>query len=557
MANLSNINNKFLVTTTGEVLVSETGAAGAGKLWVKNDSSSYTRIANFYNTTDNSIPYITVGNQAAEGADSCVVFAFADSTTDANKFGWIGMAGDGVGTGIHWKRGGNVGIGTSSPQVPLQIGTHLTTAPADTGLCVSNRKSIRINDADGSYDFGVYMKQNYSGSSYLILGTRHGAVDTDALFVKSGKVGIGTASPTSPLYILSAAINTNTVFIQNTAATGTNYGLEIKAGTNSTDHALQVLNSSGGSLLRVRGDGNVGIGTTTPLSPLTVHGQQRWYTTNNDGNELRGFFNPGGAADPAELSLYQANGTSVGVELRATGTSYFVGGAVGIGDSTPNSGGLLDVVGGLISNGYNSNGRSTFDGSTNSDLTITVNQGQANVQPRIWFQGSNSGATPTVYAKMDVDGFYPPNGIFLGGTGSANLLDDYDEGTWTPSVAGGGGVATYTSNFGHYTKIGRQVTLQYFIAFQKNTISSTVQMGGLPFTVASYSPATNYPQGCVMLDGLAIATNNIVFQCSNGTTAGDLIGGNGGTTSHAGLSASVLSATGTMNFRGIIIYFTS
>ena len=92
---------------------------------------------------------------------------------------------------------GNVGIGTDNPQVPLQIGTHLTTAPADTGLCVSNRKSIRINDADGSYNFGVYIKQNYSGSSYLILGTTHNAVDTDALFVKSGNVGIGITPSTS------------------------------------------------------------------------------------------------------------------------------------------------------------------------------------------------------------------------------------------------------------------------------------------------------------------------------------------------------------------------
>ena len=97
--------------------------------------------------------------------------------------------------------GGNVGIGTTSPQVPLQIGTHLTTAPTDTGLCVSNRKSIRINDADGSYNYGVYMKQNYSGSSYLILGTRHGAVDTDALFVKSGNVGIGINGPSEKLHV--------------------------------------------------------------------------------------------------------------------------------------------------------------------------------------------------------------------------------------------------------------------------------------------------------------------------------------------------------------------
>ena len=68
--------------------------------------------------------------------------------------------------------------------------------------------------------------------------------------------------------------------------------------------------------------GYVGIGTTSPTAPLQVHGQQKWYTTNADGNELRGFFNPGGAADDAELSLYIADGASEGIVWRAAGNSY-------------------------------------------------------------------------------------------------------------------------------------------------------------------------------------------------------------------------------------------
>ena len=87
----------------------------------------------------------------------------------------------------------------------------------------------------------------------------------------------------------------------------------------------------------------VGIGTDTPTAPLAVHGQQKWYTTNADGDELRGFFNPGGSGDPAELYLYQANASTVGVALRATGDSYFVGGDVGIGVTGPNT--KLHVVG--------------------------------------------------------------------------------------------------------------------------------------------------------------------------------------------------------------------
>ena len=64
--------------------------------------------------------------------------------------------------------------------------------------------------------------------------------------------------------------------------------------------------------------GHVGIGTTSSSTVLQVHGQQKWYTTNADGNELRGFFNPGGSSDDALLSLYKADGSSSGLELGAT-----------------------------------------------------------------------------------------------------------------------------------------------------------------------------------------------------------------------------------------------
>jgi len=63
----------------------------------------------------------------------------------------------------------------------------------------------------------------------------------------------------------------------------------------------------------------------------------------------------------------------------------------------------------------------------------------------------------------------------------ANTLDDYEEGTWTPSV---GGTATYdTANtFGRYTKIGRLVTVHWSIGI---TLIGTGQIYGivnLPFT---------------------------------------------------------------------------
>lgn len=59
----------------------------------------------------------------------------------------------------------------------------------------------------------------------------------------------------------------------------------------------------------------------------------------------------------------------------------------------------------------------------------------------------------------------------------ANTLDDYEEGPWTPSV---GGNATYTTQAGHYTKIGREVTLECDLAINVIGTGSTTEISGVP-----------------------------------------------------------------------------
>lgn len=70
---------------------------------------------------------------------------------------------------------------------------------------------------------------------------------------------------------------------------------------------------------------------------------------------------------------------------------------------------------------------------------------------------------------------------------NANTLDDYEEGTFTPTVTGSGGGSgqTYASQFGAYTKIGRQVTVHIVISLTaKGTITTNLRIAGLPFAAA-------------------------------------------------------------------------
>jgi len=70
---------------------------------------------------------------------------------------------------------------------------------------------------------------------------------------------------------------------------------------------------------------------------------------------------------------------------------------------------------------------------------------------------------------------------------NANTLDDYEEGTFTPTLAGGfsSGPTSYTQNGGSYTKIGRYVFFQLDLDANGATADgSFVKIGGLPFTSA-------------------------------------------------------------------------
>ena len=71
------------------------------------------------------------------------------------------------------------------------------------------------------------------------------------------------------------------------------------------------------------------------------------------------------------------------------------------------------------------------------------------------------------------------------GTGTSELLADYEEGTWTPTITAiTGSYTTVTSQSGTYTKVGRQVTITgYFIVTNKGTGTAGANVTNLPFAM--------------------------------------------------------------------------
>ena len=101
------------------------------------------------------------------------------------------------------------------------------------------------------------------------------------------------------------------------------------------------------------------------------------------------------------------------------------------------------------------------------------------IQPNNPSTGSNIDAT--IDLGRDIFRFkdlYLSGGAYLGGTGAANHLDDYEEGTWTPTI--GSGTATFGG--ATYTKVGRLVTCHFIISnFSDRTSGNVVLIGNLPF----------------------------------------------------------------------------
>jgi len=135
-------------------------------------------------------------------------------------------------------------------------------------------------------------------------------------------------------------------------------------------------------------------------------------------------------------------------------------------------------------------------------------------------------------------------GIFLGGTDPANLLDDYEEGTFTPVIsdaASGGNVASVGTAIGVYTKIGNFVTVSLFVLDIDTagmTGSNDLYIQGLPFSASSDGKGS----GAVILDKFTFS--GLITPNVANSTAYIRLGQTVSTTGDTQLDVSAVDGTG-------------
>lgn len=108
----------------------------------------------------------------------------------------------------------------------------------------------------------------------------------------------------------------------------------------------------------------------------------------------------------------------------------------------------------------------------------------------------------------------------------ANVLDDYEEGTFTPTILGltSAGVGTYSVQQGTYTKIGRLVFMQLAVTWSAHTGTGAMAIGGLPFTVAGVTPMSIVANNLTFSNQLAVRANGssaqlLLISMSSGASA--------------------------------------
>jgi len=278
-------------------------------------------------------------------------------------------------------------------------------------------------------------------------------------------------------------------------------------GSNDTPGRLQFSTTAVGGdspveRMRITQDGKVGIGTTDPKTILDLG--------NSSGQKLMLWSSSnikyGIAIETSEFQIFaeeQAVITFGGMN-RTDGTTFDEhmridsSGNVGIGTISPL--GPLDVA-------------------TSFSATLGRIRNQSTGAAALLFQSSDTGTSsgdglyigrsaainylwtyenePIVFATNNLERMRLLAGgglTFNGDTASSNALDDYEEGTWTPTLTFGGasvGMA-FTTQSGSYVKIGTVVTAQFRIELSsKGSSTGAALFGGLPFNATSVG--TLYP----------------------------------------------------------------
>ena len=242
----------------------------------------------------------------------------------------LGNYGDSLNTtGVTIKKGGNVGIGTSSPANKLHIIANTAGIEYDTGA------GVRVDNAASSPDVSIMMAVS-SANNIGIIQTLEPTVSWNtkdlAIQPRGGKVGIGTDTPAYKLDVSGGGIKLDgkCALTDNAYFVGApTHGFRWNSNNDAYNNVIMYDNGN----MHVRG--NVGIGTTLPTNgKLEV---QQTATTAGL------FVQTGGTTSSYTIADFRTGTNLSALAIKGDGNSTF-GGAITVGAGNSAFGGNLYIA---------------------------------------------------------------------------------------------------------------------------------------------------------------------------------------------------------------------
>jgi hypothetical protein len=430
------------------------------------------------------------------------------------------------GTGFNQDTSGRVGIGTSSPNLygktAIQGGKAGT---ANSNLSLLTDGDAQNEDANLAF-YGTFVGTADNGprrTADITSGFNGGNWGTEYLSFNVGKSGSTNDTRTlttermridssGRLNMMSSA-GASPVLYHGNDLSSTSPSTNLSFGNEQNGALLIYTNSS--EAMRIDSSGNLLVGTTDN-SPVGNNDSNGIALLSNGSGQ---FSRDGGTAllinrktSDGELLRFNKDGTTVGSIGVVNTNNLRIGGTVashaGMQFGTNI---LIPESGGLASNG-----------------------------------GVDLGADSIRFKDLYLSG-----GVYLGGTGSANKLDDYETGTFTPTVEFGGASTgiTYLNRTGRYVKIGTLVYVNIAVNLSdKGSSTGAAKITGLPFTQSS--EGTNFPNlNLRSVNGIAF-TNCLYATANDGSTEIQLMDDNGSGT-QANLTNTDFNTTTELNITGV------